>query len=64
MPNITLRTTSAEYTPISPVGTVTQKGAPLTHIEIDENFDKMNQGVEEVQVNAEAFSIAVAIALG
>ena len=59
---ITLRTNSGEYTPIST--NVTQKGAPLTLLEVDQNFDEMNAAVEQVQVNAEDFSIAVAIALG
>lgn len=64
MPTITLRTTAGEYTPTSPAGTYTQKGAPLTLLEVDQNFDRMNAAVEQVQVNAEDFSIAVAIALG
>lgn len=61
---VTLRSTPAEYTPVSQAGTFFQKGAPLTLIEVDENFDKMNASVSNLQLDSEDFSIAVAIALG
>ena len=62
MANITLRSSPGDYTPVST--SYNQKGGPLTHIELDENFDKMNRAVELVQVDAQDFAVAVAIALG